>query len=129
MTFSVYGVIPLIFACLIWHNIYIFDIQPYKFEYTHVYSMLDSSRPVYSNLRGQISNIRFDKILIFDIRPVNSNLRRQISNIRFDKILIFDIRGSGLIVYSNLGGRISNMEILIFDIKTRKVEFKKNPNP
>ena len=61
--------------------------------------------------------------------PVYSNLKKRISNIRFRKIHIFDIMGLELSVYSNLKGQISNMEILIFDIKTRKFEFTKTPNP
>ena len=56
-------------------------------------------------------------------------LRGRISNIRFGKILIFDIMGYELFVYSNLRVLISNMEILIFEIDTRKFEFTKIRNP
>ena len=47
--------------------------------------------------------------------PIYSNLGGRISNIRIGKILIFDIRP----VYSNLRGQISNIRFeknLIFDI-------------
>jgi hypothetical protein len=110
MTVSVYGFIPLIFDCLRGHNLRIFDIQLSKFEYTHVYSKLPYSRPIFefkeTNIEYTIwknSHIRYYGLRvnrIFEFR--GTNIEYENSHIRYSDPCIQIYKNSKPVI-SNMG--------------------------